>query len=177
MLCRTPSGIDDNSGDVAATAGPVAEGVSTGEGEGHHDLTSLDTPPPDYGTLMEAAAAAAEGAAAAGREVVDRQDVVTAWEVALAPNGFADPKLTPTDMKGSIPIGGGKSTGGPSTVTPAAAAAAAATTSVIERDLSERRFPGLPSQFWTLLTRGIVKYARAFWPVRILGRFAFCCYV
>ena len=41
--------------------------------------------------------------------------------------------------------------------------------SIVMEEISRRKFPRIHTQLWLLLKRGIVKYMRAFWPLRILG--------
>ena len=41
-------------------------------------------------------------------------------------------------------------------------------TSPLEEQIARRRFPRVNRQLWLLLQRGIIKYIRAFWPLRII---------
>lgn len=38
----------------------------------------------------------------------------------------------------------------------------------LNESLAERRHPSFHQQLWLLLQRGIIKYLRAFWPLRII---------
>ena len=40
--------------------------------------------------------------------------------------------------------------------------------SPLEEQIARRRFPHVTRQLWTLLQRGVTKYCRALWPLRVI---------